>query len=143
MLAIFVVFLLLVPASASSGKTYVFERMWPTLQQPWYFHEPRGTAIDANGTLYVVDRWNHRIKKFTSDGQFITKWGSYGSDDEEFDGPKDLATNDSGNVYVVDAGNNRVQKFTSDGQFVTKWGGYGSGDGEFKEPDGIAIDGAR
>jgi streptogramin lyase len=140
MLSVFAVSLLFLPVSASSGETYVFERMWPSLQQPWYFHEPHGAEIDANGNLYVADRWNHRIKKFTSDGQFITKWGSYGSGDGEFDEPIGIAANDTGNVYVVDAGNNRIQKFTMDGLFVAQWGSYGSGDVEFNEPNSIAID---
>ena len=65
--------------SASAEETYVFERMWPTLQQPWYFNDPCEVAIDNSGCVYVADITNHRIYKFTSDGTFITKWGSEAS----------------------------------------------------------------
>lgn len=44
--------------SASSEETYVFERMWPTLQQPWYFYLPHGLATDSSGNIYVADTFN-------------------------------------------------------------------------------------
>jgi hypothetical protein len=37
--------------------------------------------------VYVADRVNCRIQKFTSEGEFITKWGSQGSGDGEFKEP--------------------------------------------------------
>ena len=76
--------LIFFPTFASSEETYVFERMWPTLQQPWYFHSPVAVGIDSSGNVYVVDYWNHRIQKFTSDGTFLTKWGTFGTGDGEF-----------------------------------------------------------
>lgn len=33
---------------------------------------------------------NHRIQKFTSDGQFLTMWGSGRKDDEQFSEPEGL-----------------------------------------------------
>ena len=128
------------PASASSEETYKFERMWPTLQQPWYFNNPEDIAIDSAGNVYVVDGGNNRIQKFTSSGKFITKWGSHGSGDGEFWSPTGIAIDGAGNVYVADYGNYRIQKFTSSGEFITKWGSRGSEDGEFISPKGIATD---
>jgi sugar lactone lactonase YvrE len=114
--------------------------MWPTLQQPWYFNNPESVTVDSSGFVYVVDTWNHRIKKFTSDGQMVTSWGGEGSGGGEFNSPKGIAIDSSGYVYVVDALNFRVQKFTSDGRFVTTWGNYGTGEQDFFIPTGIAID---
>ena len=37
---------------------------------------PHGIAIDSSGNVYVADYGNNRIQKFTSNGNFITKWGS-------------------------------------------------------------------
>ena len=135
----FITFILL-STPASSEEAYVFERMWPTLQQPWYFFYPGGLTINASGNVYITDSWNHRIQKFTSDGQFITKWGSEGSGNCEFDHPGGIAVDNSGYVYVADSFNFRIQKFTTEGQFVDKWGSWGNEDGEFNVPYGIAVD---
>ena len=119
--------LIFMPAPASSEETYKFERMWPTLQQPWYFYQPHGMATDRNGNVYVVDTENHRIQKITSGGKVITRWGSNGSGDGQFDDPNDIAIDDIGNVYVADKKNNRIQKFSENGTFIWKWGNYGNG----------------
>jgi hypothetical protein len=40
------------------------------------FHEPGGIAVDqASGDSYVVDRFNRRVEKFGSDGEFLLAWG--------------------------------------------------------------------
>ncbi len=89
-------------------------------------------VIDKNGYLYVADRFNHRIQKFNLNGDFITKWGSQGSADGQFDEPYSIATDSDGNVYISDGKNHRIQKFTSNGVFISKWGKHGySGEGEF------------
>ena len=137
----FILLLLLpFPFNASSEEIYEFERMWPVLEQPWYFYYPHGITVDSSGNTYVADLFNHRVQKFTSDGQFITKWGSKGSGDGQFDSPYGIATDNDGNVYVADRFNYRIQKFTSNGQFIAKWGSKGSGDGQFDWPEGIAVD---
>ena len=137
-LIFFFVLLVLTASPASSEETYKFERMWPTLQQPWYFG-PGTLAIDTAGFVYVADKLNDRILKFTLDGQFITKWGSKGSGIGQFLDPSGIAIDHVGNVYVSDYINCRVQKFTSKGQFITEWGGEGSKDGQFLEPHEIAV----
>jgi sugar lactone lactonase YvrE len=88
----------------------------------------------------VLDPWNSTIFKFTSDGQFITKWGTKGSGDGQFSFANGIAVDTQGNVYVSDQINDYIQKFTPDGQFITKWGTKGSGDGQFYNLKGVAVD---
>jgi sugar lactone lactonase YvrE len=128
---VILLFLPTFPLSAEE-ETYVFERMWPELQQPWYFYNAVGIALDQSDNFYVVDSHYHRIQKFSPSGEFITKWGSQGGDDGQFFFPAGIAVDASGNVYVVDTGNCRIQKFSPSGEFITKWGSEGSGDGEFR-----------
>lgn len=104
------------------------------------FYYPRGIAIDSKGYVYVIDRNNNRIQKFTSDGKFVAKWGKEGRENGEFENPIGIAVDSKGFVYVIDEGNNSVQKFTPDGKFVAKWGRQGLGKGEFYAPTGIAVD---
>ncbi|MDM8523901.1 SMP-30/gluconolactonase/LRE family protein [Desulfococcaceae bacterium HSG8] len=106
---------------ATVGQTYKFERMWPTLQQPWYFVLPMHVAIDAKGYVYIADFGNHRIQVFSADGLFVTKWGKEGSGDGEFIRPTGVAADRNGTVYVSDSFNNRIQVFSSDGTFIKKW----------------------
>ncbi|KJU84457.1 FG-GAP repeat-containing protein [Candidatus Magnetobacterium bavaricum] len=79
------------------------------------FRGPSGIAVDSYGNVYVTDVDNDSIKKFNSNGVFITKWGSNGSGDGQFRGPGGIAVDSSGNVYVADRWAYRVQKFAING----------------------------
>jgi uncharacterized protein (TIGR03663 family) len=119
----------------------------PLAEGDGQFNEPWGIAVDdRRGFVYVADTWNHRIQKFTREGQFITKWGAYASTGGEltnpgaFWGPRALVVDEEGNLYVTDTGNKRVQKFSPDGTFLGQWGGAGVIEGRFDEPVGLARD---
>jgi tripartite motif-containing protein 71 len=103
---------------------------------------PLGVTVNSEGNVYVADTLNHRIQKFDSNGKFLLKWGSEGSEGSHFKRPMGIIVDTSGNVYVADSGNNRVQKFDSNGKFLLKWGAKGSEDGQFYEPRGAAVDSA-
>jgi len=132
-----------------SEELYRFERMWPILQQPWYFKNPEGIAIDRQGYVYVADTGNDRVQKFTADGQFVVKWNGGENEDggeneeDRFWGPYDLALDSGGFVYVTDTNKDRIQKFTSHGSLVSRWGSRGSQDGQFNHPYAIAVDTSR
>ncbi len=74
------------------------------------------------------------------DYSLVTKWGSQGLGNGQFNTPYGIATDRHENVYVADTGNNRIQKFDNQGNFITKWGSQGSGNGQFNVPYGIAVD---
>jgi uncharacterized repeat protein (TIGR01451 family) len=99
-----------------------------------------GVAVSPNGDMYVADTNNDRILKLDPQGNLITQWGSFGSNNGQFRGPEGVALAPDGSVYVADTDNDRIQKFAADGVFLNEWGGYGSGDGQFNHPKGIAVD---
>jgi DNA-binding beta-propeller fold protein YncE len=86
-----------------------------------------------------VESGNRRVQKFDSAGTFISKWGTLGTGDGQFNNPWGMCIDSSSNLYVADAINNRVQVFNSDGTFLYKWGTLGSGDGMMDYPIDIAI----
>ncbi len=106
------------------------------------FNEPWGIAISSEGNVYVADTWNHRIQKFSPDGQFLMQWGYFGQAETStaFWGPRDIAIDDSGRIYVTDTGNKRIVVFDSGGNFITEFGSPGLGSGQFDEPVSLAID---
>ncbi len=138
--AVRILLLLALLACPAFGETYQFRRMWPLLEQPWYFFQPSGVAIDQDGYAYITDTRNHQIQKFTINGQFVSKWGQKGAGDGEFDTPSGITTDKDGFVYVVDMNNHRILKFDGTGQLVTKWGEKGNGEGQFDLPHGVAAD---
>lgn len=42
---------------------------------PGSFIGPQGVAVDSSGDIYVVDRQNHRVQKYGSDGAFLLMFG--------------------------------------------------------------------
>ena len=66
----------------------------------------------SDGSVYVVDQYNYRIQKFTPEGLFVSKWGTYGAGDGQFKGPRGVAVASDGNVYVADRENHSIQKFS-------------------------------
>jgi RHS repeat-associated protein len=96
-----------------------------------------GIAIDSHGDLWVTDRYNDRIEKFSSSGSLLATYGKLGIGDGEYIAPVGIAINQStGNVYVADQGNDRVQELNESGEWIRSW--YGS-EGEFNEPTGVAV----
>ncbi len=107
---------------------------------PGTFNEPWGVAVGPDGSVYVADTWNHRVQKFTAEGEFISTWGYFGQAEDAFAlwGPRDVTVDDLGRVLVTDTGNKRVIAYDETGNFVAEIGGPGFAPGKFDEPTGIA-----
>lgn len=94
-----------------------------TSDEAGFFNGPSGIAIDGDGNLYVADRYNGRIQRFTADGVFESTFGpGLGTGDRALQEPVRLAAWDgitntnTGRVFipgahvaVVDAANGRLR----------------------------------
>jgi uncharacterized protein (TIGR03663 family) len=114
----------------------------PAAAPPGTFNEPWGIAIGTDGSVYVADTWNHRIQKFTSQGEFVSTWGYFGQAESPFAfwGPRDVVVDAAGRVLVTDTGNKRVVIFDSGGNYLNQFGSFGFAPGQFDEPVGMALD---
>ena len=66
-------------------------------------------ALDASDRVYVSEACNNRVSVFTSDGQFVTSFGSEGSGPGQFKSPRGVAVDSGGVVYICDLHNDRLQ----------------------------------
>ncbi len=121
--------------------------------------QPIGVAIDADGSMLIVDAGNYRIRKVDTNGIITTLAGNGTA---SFSGDGGAATNAAlsslgyapaadvqGNVFIADFGNRRIRKVDTNG-IITTVAGNGtnafSGDGgaatnaELNSPSGVAVD---
>jgi DNA-binding beta-propeller fold protein YncE len=139
---------------AATASGFGFETQWggPPGTAAGALRGPDNLAVDLRGDVYVADRDNNRIDRFTSNGMFLSTIGRNAGDgtpgggNGEFNHPRGVATDGWGNLYVADSANNRIQKFDSQGRFLTRFGrnlgdgSAGSARGEFRDPRGLATD---
>ena len=120
------------------------------------FRGPRGVAVDSAGTVFVVEQFNHTIRKISPAGVVTTiagQAGAAGSVDgagsaARFDAPRGIAVDASGNLYVADGANHTIRKLTPAGLVSTLAGqpgtpgdtdGFGSV-ARFNGANSIAVD---
>jgi trimeric autotransporter adhesin len=101
---------------------------------------PSQVAVDAAGTLYIVDQNNHRIRKVSAPSGAITTVAGNGAFGYSGDGgaatsallswPEGVAVDSAGALYVTDSYAGRVRKVSTGGIISTVLGG-GAGDGSW------------
>src|SRR5579863_1970611 len=78
------------------------------------FGQLQGVALDFQGSLYVADAIDHRVRKITPDGVIRTIAGTgvagFGGDggpgpQAQLNAPYGVAVDRAGNVYIADLGN--------------------------------------
>ena len=101
-------------------------------------NNPGDVAVGHN--VIAVNEWSdHLVKKFSLQGDYLSKFGSCGSGDGQFNDPRGLCFNSKGLMYVVDRSNCRVQVFREN-VFLFKFGSKGHNPGQFQNPCCIAVD---
>jgi len=88
-------------------------------QRDGYFGGPTDVAWDTEDNIFISDGYvNSRVAKYDKHGNWITSWGSYGSEPGQFNLPHSMQADRDGNIYVADRTNRRIQVFDSDGNFL-------------------------
>ena len=83
---------------------------------------PTDLTFGPDGSVYISDGYgNSRVVRLTSDGAYVSEWGSHGSSQREFDTPHSIAAAPDGRVFVCDRTNGRIQVFDPDGAFADEW----------------------
>ena len=96
-----------------------------------------GIAVDNHEQLYVADSDLNCIQKFKLGGEFIYKFGSYGSDNGQFNSPHGLLVSGS-KLFVCDRHNHRIQVFIHE-EWSYTIGQQGTEPGSFKEPIDLSL----
>jgi len=68
-------------------------------------------AIDSAQRVYVADPEQYRVLIFGPNGEYLGKFGRFGTDSNSFGVINGIFIDGDDNIYVADAGNNRVLKF--------------------------------
>jgi tripartite motif-containing protein 71 len=88
--------------------------------QKWPIHSDGDLAIDQNH-VYLLDRSNNRVYKYTLSGESVTDWTAVETETSDLVyKTQDIAIDSDGYIYVTDSFN-RIQKFSSEGNKITEW----------------------
>lgn len=101
-----------------------------------------GVAVANDGTVFLTDRNNCVIWKFSPDGSTISRFGAKGEAPGQLLDPWGLVIDLDGNLWVSDRGNHRLQKTDQDGNLLLSFGTAGTDPGKFNAPSGMAVDAA-
>ena len=110
-------------------------------------YRPWDVAVDPDSSLYIVDSWNHRIRRVSASGIITTVAGSirgFGGDggpatQARLNQPHGVALGPNGSFYIADTQNNRIRYVDATGVITTV---AGTGTAGFSGDGGLAICGA-
>lgn len=83
------------------------------------FKEPSAVAVDSSGHIYVTERDNPRVQKFTSAGKYITKFGQKTLRGTQLSDPTAIAITSNGLIAVSDWDKNQIFFFSNGGKIVS------------------------
>ncbi|HEY5913521.1 MAG TPA: hypothetical protein VJA21_23280 [Verrucomicrobiae bacterium] len=130
---------------------------------------PAGVAVSGDGTVFIADSYNHRVRKVDTNGIITTVagngatvhfgsiyYGTYSGDggpavDAGLNRPAGVALDSEGNLFIADNYNDRIRKVDANGIITTIAGNGNSGysgdrgwatNASLSSPVGVAVDSA-
>lgn len=145
---------------AGNGKAGYSGDGGPAIQAQ--LNHPWGIAFGLDGSIYIADALNHRIRCVSLDGIITTVAGTgirgYSGDNgpaikAKLNHPDGVVVGSDGSLYIADLDNHRIRKVGSDGMITTVAGtgiaGYSGDGGEATEAQllrpwrvGVGLDGS-
>lgn len=86
-----------------------------------HFRYPTDITRDDENTLWVTDRWNHRIKRYSVNGELMDIIGAYGDMPGQFSEPWGIDFH-SDSVIVADRNNHRICTMDTHGTILSMFG---------------------
>lgn len=77
---------------------------------------------DSTGNFYFLDREDRRVKKFDSQGNFVTSIGEgRGAGPAEFQWPMDFTVTPDGEVWIIDSHRRKLSRFSRSGSLAKSY----------------------
>lgn len=115
------------------------------------FNAPKGITRGTQGSIFVADCWNHRIRLIQNDDSVVTYAGTDAGyldgkrEIAKFCKPSNLLRSPIGTLFISDSGNNMIRFISNEGIVTTFAGsvcGYQEGpalQARFNNPAGLAL----
>lgn len=88
-------------------------------------------AFSKNGELLVTDASHAWVQVFDkTTGQYLTRFGGKGEDDEHLDKPEGIAVDVQGNIFVADYNTSFIKKYDANYKWLLTFSEYGSAKGQ-------------
>jgi sugar lactone lactonase YvrE len=111
--------------------------------------QPCGLALGQDGSLYIADAEDHRVRKVDPDGVITTvagtgEWGFSGDGgpavEAELAWPRGVAVAPDGSVYIADTRNDRIRRVDESGTITTVAGRGGASFGAKRQATEAPVD---
>ncbi|CAF0862962.1 unnamed protein product [Adineta steineri] len=109
-------------------------------------NNPTFIFVDEDQSVYVSDRDNHRVMKWTKDakeGTIVAGGNDKGGNFNQLSSPRGVIVDHSNQIYVVDCENDRVMRWCEgkeDGEIVVGGNGKGNQSNQLNGPRGLSFD---
>jgi hypothetical protein len=108
--------------------------------------DPRAVAVDSKGSIYILERSGHALRKVDRDGviRTVAGTGKKGNADgealkAEFNGPKHICIGANDDVIIADTDNHVIRKFLARENKVVRIAAADSGEFRLKQPHGVTV----